>query len=83
MQRDLWGDVEEPNEPPHPRRSGGIPPWSAYGWLPLEDVPGGVLLYHLENPDVSGEIKATIRQELRWRLEELQAWADREEETPR
>jgi hypothetical protein len=56
-----------------------LPPWSVYGWLPLEDVPPYALLYHLDDADVPFVTKAAIRQELTWRLHALRTWAERSE----
>jgi hypothetical protein len=79
VQRDLLDyDVEDQNEHTRERPSDILPAWCSYAWLPLEDVPQGALLYYVNSPDVSEETKAAIRQELRWRLEDLQAWAERE-----
>jgi hypothetical protein len=74
-QRDLPDyDFEDQRDEAHERHSGVLPAWSHYHWLPLEDVPQGVLLHHLDAPDVPDETKAAIRQELHWRLQDLRAW---------
>jgi hypothetical protein len=45
--------------------------WGPYSFLPLEDVPQGILLFHVDEPP---EVRAAIVHELEIRLQDLLAW---------
>jgi hypothetical protein len=56
--------------------------WGPYSFLPLEDVPTGILIFHFGDPDEPPEVKTAIAHELRVRLQDLQQWAKEQEGKP-